>query len=131
MADESKNDVKNGSNTSSSNATETKNSAVAKNTAGTSVVIPKQVENANKPPETANKGGDETMAKDPTGMFDYSNCQTYAVKEGDQLLDIAQKYGVALQQLRYFNHLDKATFAIKKGQTIYIPKQPILVPAGK
>ena len=124
MVDESKNDVKNGSNTSSSNATETKNSAVAKNTAGTGVVTP-------KPPETANKGGDETMAKDPTGMFDYSNCQTYTVKEGDQLLDIAQKYGVALQQLRYFNHLDKATFAIKKGQTIYIPKQPILVPAGK
>lgn len=124
MADESKNDIKNGSNTSSSNPTEAKNSAVAKNTAGTSAVTPKQVENANK-------GGDETMAKDPTGMFDYSNCQTYAVKEGDQLLDIAQKYGVALQQLRYFNHLDKATFAIKKGQTIYIPKQPILVPAGK
>ena len=121
MADESKNDIKNSSNTSSSNATETKNSAVAKSI---SAVTPKQA-------ETANKGGDETMAKDPTGMFDYSNCQTYAVKEGDQLLDIAQKYGVALQQLRYFNHLDKATFAINKGQTIYILKQPILVPAGK
>lgn len=131
MADESKNDVKNGSNTNSSSATGTKNSAVAKDTTGTGVVTPKQAETTNKPPETANKGGDETMAKDPTGMFDYSNCQTYAVKEGDQLLDIAQKYGVALQQLRYFNHLDKATFAIKKGQTIYIPKQPILVPAGK
>lgn len=131
MADESKNDVKNGSNTSSSNPTEAKNSAVAKNTAGTSAVTPKQVENANKPPETANKGGDETMAKDPTGMFDYSNCKTYVVKEGDQLLDIAQKFGIALQQLRYFNHLNKTTFKIKNGQTIYIPKQPILVPAGK
>ena len=131
MADESKNDVKNGGNTSSSNPTEAKNSAVAKNTAVTSSVTPKQVENANKPPETANKGGDETMAKDPTGMFDYSNCKTYVVKEGDQLLDIAQKFGIALQQLRYFNHLDKATFKIKNGQTIYIPKNPISVPAGK
>lgn len=106
-------------------------SAVDKVNATTSGTTPKQAENAKEPPKIANKGGDETMAKDPTGMFDYSNCQTYAVKEGDQLLDIAQKYGVALQQLRYFNHLDKATFAIKKGQTIYIPKQPILVPAGK
>lgn len=107
------------------------NSAVDKENVTASGTTPKQVENAKEPPKIANKGGDETMAKDPTGMFDYSNCQTYAVKEGDQLLDIAQKYGVALQQLRYFNHLDKATFAIKKGQTIYIPKQPILVPAGK
>lgn len=105
--------------------------AVDKANATTSGTTPKQAENAKEPPKMANKGGDETMAKDPTGMFDYSNCKNYVVKEGDQLLDIAQKFGIALQQLRYFNHLDKATFKIKSGQTIYIPKEPVLVPAGK
>ena len=77
-----------------------------------------------------NKGG-ENMAKDPEGMFDYSKCQTYTVKKGDTLFDVAQKFEVALQQLRYFNHLDKATWRIREGQTLYIPTKPIHVPTGK
>ena len=83
-----------------------------------------------KPTPIANKGG-EKMAKDPEGMFDYSKCQTYTVKKGDTLFDVAQKFEVALQQLRYFNHLDKATWRIKEGQTLYIPIKPIHVPTGK
>lgn len=83
-----------------------------------------------KPTPTANKGG-EKMAKDPEGMFDYSKCQTYTVKKGDTLFDVAQKFEVALQQLRYFNHLDKATWRIKEGQTLYVPTKPIHVPTGK
>lgn len=83
-----------------------------------------------KPAPTANKGG-ENMAKDPEGMFDYSKCQTYTVKKGDTLFDVAQKFEVALQQLRYFNHLDKATWRIKEGQTLYVPTKPIHVPTGK
>lgn len=83
-----------------------------------------------KPAPTANKGG-ENMAKDPEGMFDYSKCQTYTVKKGDTLFDVAQKFEVALQQLRYFNHLDKATWRIREGQTLYIPTKPIHVPTGK
>ena len=83
-----------------------------------------------KPAPTANKGG-EKMAKDPEGMFDYSKCQTYTVKKGDTLFDVAQKFEVALQQLRYFNHLDKATWRIREGQTLYIPTKPIHVPTGK
>lgn len=84
----------------------------------------------NKPAPIANKGG-EKMAKDPEGMFDYSKCQTYTVKKDDILFDVAQKFEVALQQLRYFNHLDKATWRIKEGQTLYIPTKPIYVPTGK
>ena len=83
-----------------------------------------------KPAPTTNKGG-EKMAKDPEGMFDYSKCQTYTVKKGDTLFDVAQKFEVALQQLRYFNHLDKATWRIKEGQTLYVPTKPIHVPTGK
>ena len=84
----------------------------------------------NKPAPIANKGGDK-MAKDPEGMFDYSKCQTYTVKKDDTLFDVAQKFEVALQQLRYFNHLDKATWRIREGQTLYIPTKPIHVPTGK
>ena len=83
-----------------------------------------------KPTPTANKGG-ENMAKDPEGMFDYSKCQTYTVKKGDTLFDVAQKFEVALQQLRYFNHLNKATWRIREGQTLYIPAKPVHVPTGK
>lgn len=83
-----------------------------------------------KPTSAVDKGG-EKMAKDPEGMFDYSKCQTYTVKKGDTLFDVAQKFEVALQQLRYFNHLDKATWRIKEGQTLYIPVKPVHVPTGK
>lgn len=71
------------------------------------------------------------VAKDPRGMFDYSNCIQHKVVEGDTLLGLAQKYVVAFQQLRYFNHLSKAEPKIRVGQTIYIPNKPIQVPYGK
>ena len=69
--------------------------------------------------------------KDPKGMFDYTDCQTHVVKEGETLFDVAQQYHVAMQQLRYFNHVNKATMRIKTGQTLYIPKEPVYVPTGK
>lgn len=82
-------------------------------------------------PSQPNEGGEKPVVKDPKGMFDYSNCQTYVVKKGDKLLDIALKYHVVLQQLRYFNHIDKATWSIRPGQVIYIPTEPVYVPVGK
>lgn len=71
------------------------------------------------------------VVKDPKGMFDYSNCKQYVVQQGDTLLDVAQKFVVALQQLRYFNHLDKADPVIRPGKTLYIPDKPINVPYGE
>ena len=78
-----------------------------------------------------NKGGEQIMAKDPEGMFDYSKCKAYTVKSGDTLLDIAQQNNIALQQLRYFNHINKATLQIREGQIIYIPTEPVFVPTGE
>lgn len=80
----------------------------------------------NKP--TPSKGGDKPMAKDPN---DFSNCKFCTVEDGDTLFDIAQRYKVAIQQLRYFNHINKATWHISKGQKIYIPNVPVYVPRGK
>lgn len=78
------------------------------------------------------KGGGETpVAKDPKGMFNYVGCKTYTVKEGDTLYDVAQKYTVALQQLRYFNHIDRNDWTLTPGKKLYIPKEPIHVPRGK
>ena len=71
------------------------------------------------------------VAKDLKGMFDYSNCKQYVVQQGDTLLDVAQKFVVALQQLRYFNHLDKEDPVIRPGKTLYIPDKPINVPYGE
>ena len=67
------------------------------------------------------------VVKDSKGMFDYSNCKQYVVQQGDTLLDVAQKFVVALQQLRYFNHLDKGNPVIRPGKTLYIPDKPINV----
>lgn len=128
MADDSKKDIKSnndgnaGNNASTSN---TSNSAKDSSKPVTAPIAESKIVNSN------NKGGEQPMAKDPEGMFDYSNCQTYTVKEGDTLLDVAQKSSVALQQLRYFNHINKATFKIKVGQVLYIPKKPINVPTGE
>ena len=46
------------------------------------------------------------MAKDPMNMFDYSDCKTHVVQDGETLFDIAEANHVALQQLRYFNHIN-------------------------
>lgn len=69
-------------------------------------------------------------AKDPKGMFDWSDAKPYVIKQGESLFDVAQKFSVALQQLRYFNHINKVTMKVKEGQTIYIPNHPINVPYG-
>lgn len=68
---------------------------------------------------------------DPKGKFDYSGCQTHVVQDGETLFDVAQKYTVAIQQLRYFNHIKKDAMKIHKGQTLVIPKQPVYVPYGR
>lgn len=60
----------------------------------------------------------------------FDGCQTYTVVKGDALVDIADKFGVGLNQLRYFNGVPKATFKISEGQTIYIPKGEVKVPVG-
>ena len=63
-------------------------------------------------------------------MFDWSDAKQYVVKDGETLFDVAEKYHVAIQQLRYFNHINKQTFKIKTGQTIYVPNKPVEVPYG-
>lgn len=70
----------------------------------------------------------ETTTKKVDPKFD--GCQTYTVLKGDELVDIADKFGVGLNQLRYFNGVPKATFKISEGQTIYIPKGEVKVPVG-
>ena len=137
MADDSKKtDKSNSSNSSAgSNTVKPGSTAIASSNSSSGSTTPTWAKPATasvdtKPTPTANKGG-EKMAKDPEGMFDYSKCQTYTVKKGDTLFDVAQKFEVALQQLRYFNHLDKATWRIKEGQTLYVPTKPIHVPTGK
>lgn len=82
-------------------------------------------------PEPAKEVKPVAEVKDPKEMFDYTGCQTHVVKEGEALFDVAQQYHVAMQQLRYFNHVNKATMRIKTGQTLYIPKEPVYVPTGK
>lgn len=137
MADDTKNtDKSNNSNSSAgSNPVKPSGTAVAgtNSSSGSTTSSWSKQATASADTKTApitNKGG-EKMAKDPEGMFDYSKCQTYTVKKGDTLFDVAQKFEVALQQLRYFNHLDKATWRIREGQTLYIPTKPIHVPTGK
>lgn len=60
--------------------------------------------------------------------FDYTNCKTYTVKEGQTLLDVANDVLVAYQQLRYFNGLSKNNPVVKAGQVIYIPNEAVKVP---
>lgn len=63
--------------------------------------------------------------------FDYTGCPTYTVQDGDTLFTVAQKYKIALEQLRYFNHVNKATRRIKVGQVLHIPTKPVYVPVGE
>lgn len=84
-------------------------------------------------PATTTGGGENTnMANNTTKKVDpkFEGCQTYTVVKGDALVDIANKFGVGLNQLRYFNGVPKATFKISEGQTIYIPKGEVKVPVG-
>ena len=83
-------------------------------------------------PTTMGGGENTNMANDTTKKVDpkFDGCQTYTVVKGDALVDIADKFGVGLNQLRYFNSVPKATFKISEGQTIYIPKGEVKVPVG-
>lgn len=79
-------------------------------------------------------GGEHTNMADNTTTKNvdpkFEGCQAYTVVKGDALVDIADKFGVGLNQLRYFNNVPKATFKISEGQTIYIPKGEVKVPVG-
>lgn len=79
----------------------------------------------------SSKGGEQEMAKDPKGMFDYSKANKYVVKKGDTLLDIALQFKVGLEQIRYFNHIDKLSMKIRPGKTLYIPTETINIPVGE
>lgn len=78
--------------------------------------------------ENTNMASTTTTTKKVDPKFE--GCQTYTVQKGDALVDIADKFGVGLNQLRYFNGVPKATFKIFEGQTIYIPKGEVKVPVG-
>lgn len=83
-------------------------------------------------PATTTGGGEHTNMADTNKKIDpkFEGCQSYIVQKGDALVDIADKYNVGLNQLRYFNGVPKATFKISEGQTIYIPKGEVKVPVG-
>lgn len=84
-------------------------------------------------PTTTGGGENTNMASTTTTKKvdpKFEDCQTYTVQKGDALVDIADKFGVGLNQLRYFNGVPKATFKISEGQTIYIPKGEVKVPVG-
>ncbi|MBP2057887.1 LysM repeat protein [Lactobacillus colini] len=55
----------------------------------------------------------------------------HKVAKGETLLDIANKYHIGYEQLRYFNGLDKLNPRIKEGQELKIPTKPVAVPVGK
>lgn len=85
-------------------------------------------------PTTTGGGENTNMANETTTKKidpKFEGCQTYTVVKGDALVDIANKFGVGLNQLRYFNGVPKATFKISEGQTIYIPKGEVKVPVGE
>lgn len=125
MADDSKKDIKS-NNIANADTGNSSAGKAAKDSKKVDTPVAELVGNSN-----LNKGGEQAMAKDPEGMFDYSKCPNYTVKKDETLFDVAQKNNVALQQLRYFNHLNKATWKIKEGQALYIPREPIHVPAGE
>lgn len=96
-----------------------------------STVTASQPAKAVATPTTTGGGETQTMA-DTTKKIDpkFDGCEAYVVQKGDALVDIADKYNVGLNQLRYFNGVPKATFKISEGQTIYIPKGEVKVPVG-
>lgn len=96
-----------------------------------STVTASQPAKAVATPTTTGGGEMQTMA-DTTKKIDpkFDGCEAYVVQKGDALVDIADKYNVGLNQLRYFNGVPKATFKISEGQTIYIPKGEVKVPVG-
>lgn len=109
---------------------ETKQVADALSKPATADVTPLTTRKAEQEKEVKAVAEPETV-KDPLGQFDYTGCQVHVVQDGESLFDVAQKYGVALQQLRYFNHVNKTTLRIRKDQKLYIPKEPVYMPDGE
>lgn len=65
-------------------------------------------------------------------QFDYKRDKTtYQVQPNDTLLSIANQFQVGLQQLRFYNNINKETFSIRVGQTIHIPSAQVIIPIGK
>jgi len=112
-----------------------KNSASSNTTDKSKIAVDTASQSQSKPVSLAqsisNKGGEQDMAKDPKGMFDYSKANQYVVKKGDTLLDIALQFKVALEQIRYFNHIDKLSMKIHPGKTLYIPTETVNIPVGE
>ena len=76
----------------------------------------------------------ETTGFDRFGRakFNYQrDTTTYDVQEGDSLLTIANRFMIGIQQLRFYNNIDKDTLAVKPGQKIHIPSAPVVIPTGK
>lgn len=93
-------------------------------------IVPLTTRKAEQEKEVKAVAEPETV-KYPLGQFDYTGCQVHVVQDGESLFDVAQKYGVALQQLRYFNHVNKTTLRIRKDQKLYIPKEPVWIEPGE
>lgn len=90
--------------------------------------VPKVTVNHEKPALNAQSTPKKEVKRVAKNGFDYTNCKTYTVKEGQTLLDVANEVLVAYQQLRYFNGLPKNNPVVKAGQVIYIPNQAVGVP---
>lgn len=84
---------------------------------------------------TANKEAtnmaDKIITKDSNGNFDYSNSKAYLTVKGDTLFGVAQDHNVVMEQLRYFNGLEKGTNKLPVGITLHIPNGYVDVPVGK
>lgn len=123
-------------NTETTTSTTSSNTVKAPQVDGSEPIVnePTPTSTVNEPTPTSMGGGENTnMANDTTTKQvdpKFDGCQTYTVVKGDALVDIADKFDVGLNQLRYFNGVPKATFKISEGQTIYIPKGEVKVPVG-
>lgn len=112
--------------------TEASAPAADSNPAVSSVTASQPAEAVATPTITTMGGGETQTMAETTKKIDpkFDGCEAYVVQKGDALVDIANKYNVGLNQLRYFNGVPKATFKISEGQTIYIPKGEVKVPVG-
>ena len=89
---------------------------------------PEVAVNHEKPALNAQSTPKKEVKRVAKNGFDYTNCKTYTVKEGQTLLDVANEALVAYRQLRYFNGLPKNNPTVKAGQVIYIPDHAVDVP---
>lgn len=83
--------------------------------------------------ETTIKASTDPVATAPVKPVptEYAGCKSHVVKADETLYDIANDNVVALEQLRYFNHMKHNNTRVHEGQVIYIPNKPVYVPAGE